>query len=193
MTTENCPDPELQALTALATADPPMAIERVALAISQYAADSRLHFLLGSLLAGAQRYEDGISEMARAVELEPGFVLARFQLGFLQLTCAKPAAAQATWLPLLALPDDEPFKLFAIGLGNLIRDEFAMTIERLEAGIALNKAHPLVSNDMQLILDEVRQLTASTVLPPSDAAEVTSATQLMFERYAVHDTSAYKH
>ena len=192
MTAGYCPDQELHSLASLASADPSLALDRLGAVLSRYPGDPRLHFLYGSLLAGAQRYEEGVSAMARAIELDPNFALARFQLGFLQLTCAKPEAAQATWLPLLALRDDEPFKLFAQGLGHLIRDEFEMTVQCLEAGMVLNKAHPLVSNDMQLIIDEVRQIRASAASSPA-ATEATSATQLMFERYAAYDTSVYKH
>ncbi len=193
MATGDCPDAELQAIVSLAGTDPIRKIAPLELLILRYPRDARLHFLHGSLLAGAQRYDDGIAAMERAVALAPDFVLARFQLGFLQLTCARAEAAQSTWLPLLALSDDDPFKLFSLGLGNLIRDEFAQCVQRLEAGMALNKAQPMVNNDMQLIVDEVRPIIASKPSPQPTPDEATSATQLLFERYAVHDTSAYKH
>ena len=192
MAPSNCPDAELQAIVAAAGAEPAGGIARLEPLIGRYPADPRLHFLYGSLLAGAQRYDEGIEAMARAVALNPGYVLARFQLGFLLLTCAKAEAAQQTWLPLLALPDDNPFRLFALGLGHLIRDEFVQTIDRLEAGMALNKDLPIVNNDMQLIVDEVRQILATKPAAPAEEG-ATSATQLLFERYAIHDTSAYKH
>jgi len=187
-----CPDHELQAVLALATRDAAAAIVPLERLIERYRDDARVHFLYGSLLAGAQRYDEALLAMTHAIDIEPGFVLARFQLGFLQLTCGKAEAAQQTWLPLLMLPQDNPFRLFALGLGHLIRDEFAATISELEAGIALNTAQQLVNNDMQLIIDEVRQLMAAQP-KPEDAEAATSAMQLLFERYAVHDTSAYKH
>lgn len=196
MVMQHCPDSELQPVLGLAGSDSGSALDRIASLIERYPNDARLHFLRGSLLAGSQRYDEGIDAMACAVTLDPHYVLARFQLGFLQLTCGKVEAAQSTWRPLLLLREDDPFKLFAQGLGHLIRDEFEATLQRLEAGIALNAAQPMVNNDMQLIIDEVRRIVASGEEPSSgDKAtdKATSETQLLFERYAVHDTSAYKH
>ena len=184
-----CPDDTLQKVLATLGHDKEGGLIRLAGLISEYPGDARLTFLSGSILAGLQRYDEALAGMQRAVETAPEFVLARFQLGFLQLTCAKAAEAQVTWVPLLALPSESPFRLFALGLGHLIRDEFAETIEVLRKGITLNTEHPLLNNDMQLIIDEVcRKLEAQKADDPSP-----SASQLLFERYAVHDTSAYKH
>jgi len=187
-----CPELELQPILALARVDPSAAAAQLATLSRRYPDDARLPFLEGSLLAGAQRYDEGIAAMARAVAIAPDYVLARFQLGFLELTCGKAMAAQQTWLPLLGLPNDNPFKLFALGLGHLIRDEFTACLERLEAGMACNTEHPLINNDMQLIVDEVRQILTKKA-DPAPGDEAASATQLLFERYAIHDTSAYKH
>ena len=187
-----CPDAELQSVVAMSRADALRGIGQTETLLAHYADDARLQFLYGSLLAGALRYDEAVTAMIRAIGIEPGFVLARFQLGFLQLTCARPEAATQTWLPLLLLPEDDPFKLFALGLGHLIRDEFEATIGRLEAGMARNDAHPLVNNDMQLIVDEVRKLVARNAGQGEREAAM-SETQLLFERYAVHDTSAYRH
>lgn len=192
MVMESCPDFELQPVLAAANGDPAEGIAQLNSLLSRYPDDARLHFLRGSLLAAAQRYDEAILALARAVSLDPEYVLARFQLGFLQLTCGRADEAQQIWLPLLGLADDNPFRHFAVGMGRLIRDEFAPAIEALETGMALNQTQPVVNNDVQLIVDEIRRLMTSG---PQKAGQegATSETQLLFERYAVHDTSAYRH
>ena len=72
-------------------------------ALADYPADPRLLFLRGSLLAGLQRYDEARAAIAGAVELAPEFAIARFQLGFLQLTSGAAREAETTWAPLRRL------------------------------------------------------------------------------------------
>jgi tetratricopeptide (TPR) repeat protein len=129
-------------------------------ALREFPDDPRLHFLKGSLLASQGKYTDALAHLHRAIEIDPGFSLARFQLGFLLLTCGKPRAAEETWRPLMVLPEGNPLRLFATGLGHLIRDELAATMRLLERGIAANKDNAPMNNDMQLIVDKARQKLA---------------------------------
>jgi Flp pilus assembly protein TadD len=126
-------------------------------ALIEFPFDARLHFLKGSLLAGQGNFADAQMRMRRAIEIDPGYALARFQLGFLLLTCGQPRDAEETWKPLMALAEQNHLRLFATGLTHLIRDEFAATIRLLEQGIAANKDNASMNNDMQLIVDKARQ------------------------------------
>lgn len=175
-----CPDDRLAAILQLLQSDDHAALAEMETLLVQYPADARLHFLKGSVLAGIQRYEDGRAAMARAIEISPGFELARFQLGFLEFTSGMAAEAFETWAPFDALPDNAPFRLFALGLACLARDDFGGCDRLLRQGIEANREHPLINGDMQLILDEIAgQLSESTAAPVVEKEAASAAHQLL--------------
>jgi hypothetical protein len=94
----------------------------------------------------------------------PEFALARFQLGFLDLTSGRALDAIGVWSPLGNLPDDEPLRVLAEGLSHMAGDNFDEARRLLLKGMALNSDNPLINADMQLILDEIANL-------PDKAAE----------------------
>src|SRR3954470_21434795 len=103
-----CPGDVLDALVAQLSQDDDGGLATLAEMLVSWPLDPRLHFLQGSVLAGLQRYEEGRRAMARAVEIAPDYALARFQLGFLDLTSGRALDAVAVWTPLANLPEDEP-------------------------------------------------------------------------------------
>lgn len=125
--------------------------------LGQHPDDPRLHFLKGSLLAGQKSYDAARQEMRKAVDLAPDYAIARFQLGFLLLTSGEAHAAQEAWGPLFGRPEDDPLRLFATGLGHMIRDEFEPAIDLLERGVARNTEVEPLNNDMRLIITELTQ------------------------------------
>ena len=86
-------------------------------------------------------------------------MLARFQLGFFELTSGEAVRALATWEPLDTLPEGHYLGHFVTGLRHLIADRFADAIAALEAGIAVNDENAPLNRDMQLIIDECAGLT----------------------------------
>ncbi len=179
-----CPPDLLTEAVDLLASDEARGRPRINQLLQTYPRDARLHFLQGSLLAGEQSFGEALIAMARAVEIAPGFTVARFQLGFLQLTSGLADAALATWAPLEALPADEPLRIFAQGLGHLIRDEFGQTIETLEKGIRLNTANPPLNRDMQLIIDQSKVLLAGGAAGP----DTVTASHLLLRQYVASDT-----
>lgn len=145
--------------------------------------DARLHFLKGSLLAGREDYAGARVEMRRAVDLEPNYALARFQLGFLLLTSGEPFAAQEAWGPLHTLPEGYFLRLFVDGLTALIQDRFADTIRLLEEGIARNREIPVMNRDMQLIIDETRK--RSDTGTEGEAASALSPVDMLLQQAAL--------
>lgn len=141
--------------------------------IDAYPEDARLHFLRGSLLAGSGRPIEAHASLSRAVALAPEFALARFQLGFFELTSGEAARALATWEPLDTLPADHYLFHFVVGLRHLIADRFADAITALKAGIAVNEENLPLNRDMQLIIAECAGLVGGTA-PPSEEASATS-------------------
>jgi tetratricopeptide (TPR) repeat protein len=127
-------------------------------AAARWDASAEACFMLGSEYAQLQLMDDARALMHKSLDIEPGFGIARFQLGLLYLTQNLPAEAQAVWAPLAELDDDDPLVAFHKGLLHLIQDEFADAVRWLERGLALNTANPALSRDMQMLIDQVRQL-----------------------------------
>jgi Flp pilus assembly protein TadD len=166
-----CPGGVLDALVAELSCDDDGGLASLAELLVSWPLDPRLHFLQGSVLAGLQRYEEGRRAMARAVEIAPDYAVARFQLGFLDLTSGRALDAVAVWAPLMNLPDDEPLRLLAEGLMNLAEDRFSQARRLLARGMELNTAVPLINADMQLILDRIADLP--DVAPTEDGSPPT--------------------
>lgn len=167
----DCPDEEIEPLLALAAQDEEAAIERIDTLFATYQ-DARLLFLKGSLFAGSQRYDEARHEMHAALALSPGFDLARFQLGFLEFTSGFPEAAARVWARFQEDGEKSAFRLLAQGLMHLGQDRWADARRFLLEGMALNTDHPLINNDMQLLLDE---LSEKGLLADQDLAERDSA------------------
>lgn len=157
----------------------------IAALLRRYPEDPRLHFMLGSVLAGKGRAIEAHQSMSRAVELAPGFLVARYQLGFFELTSGEPERALSTWGPLLAAPRDNYLRVFVEGMTHLIRDEFAEAIARFQAGIALNNENPPMNNDIQLLIAECRKLQERS---GATADEDVSATALLLGRFSGNRT-----
>jgi len=133
-----CPEEALGSIIRQLQTDDAGGLATIASMQISYPLDPRLHFLCGSVLAGLQRYDEGRSAMARAIEIAPDYALARFQLGFLDLTSGRAVDAIGVWQPLFNLPEDEPLRIFAEGLTNLAGDNFTEARRLLTKGIELN-------------------------------------------------------
>lgn len=176
---EECPPDKLADLVAIASADETRGLAETDRLLNDYSLDPRLHFLRGSLLAGLRRYPEARQAMHRAIEIAPGFALARFQAGLLELTSGEAALAEATWAPLQQLAEDEPLRLFATGLNHLARDEFDACIATLRDGMERNTENPVLNRDMQMVIDETQRKMAE--LAAGD--EPTSAAHMLLRQY----------
>lgn len=183
--TDLCPQSALNEALELVEADDARGLERIDALTVRYAGDPRLHFLRGSVLAGLQRYDEALPAMRRAVDLAPGFALARFQLGLLELSSGDAVAAEAIWAPLDALSPDDPLLLFAAGLRHLMRDEFAETVRLLREGIALNADNPALNRDMRLVVDQAQ----AKLDEAAGTDEPMSLTHLALQQYSTKPTS----
>ncbi|PTS90552.1 hypothetical protein DBR17_01120 [Sphingomonas sp. HMWF008] len=179
-----CGDAELQDLMAAMQNDDPNGIVRMDRLIARYPDDPRLHFLRGSVLASIGRPIEALSSLKRAVELAPDFAIARFQLGFFQLTSGEALDALTTWGPIALLPDGNYLRFFVGGLTHLIRDEFPETVARLQEGMAVNDENPALNRDMQLIIDKVGELQQQTPEVRAAESQVASATSFLLDQFA---------
>lgn len=157
-----CDEANLQELVRAMQSGDDRQLARADALLARHPDDARLHFLRGSILASAGRFIEAHQALSRAVQLAPDFAIARFQLGFLQLTSGETNNALETWGRLDNLADGHYLRKFVDGLRCLIRDDFAGVIEALRAGIALNSENPPLNRDMQMIIDRCIPLAAQT-------------------------------
>jgi tetratricopeptide (TPR) repeat protein len=170
---------ELTEVIAVAERDGPAGLKRLESLLQAYGGDARLHFLKGSLLAAQGAYPQAREAMQAAVRLAPGFAVARFQLGLLELSSGEAAAAVETLRPLETLPPDSALYLFARGLNHLIVDDFGPAIDLIEQGMAQNRDNPAMNRDMQLLVDGMR----ATSSDPAPGSEPVSAAHLLLQQY----------
>ncbi len=119
-------------------------------------------FLVASELAASGRLAEAEAAFAESVLIAPGFHLARYQLGLLQFSAGRPAAALVTWAPLHDLPDEAPIGHHVRGFAALARADYAAAQAHWEQGLSLAPADDPVASDIRLVLSAVRELPRST-------------------------------
>lgn len=155
-----CGDDVMAQLVIEVGADAEGALARIEQLLAEFPLDPRLHFLKGSLLVGLKRFVGAHIAMSRALEIAPDYDLARFQLGFFELTSGEADAALWTWAPLgQALAADHWMRHFVEGLRALAADRFSDCIAALRMGIAANDENLPLNGDMELIIAECEKLS----------------------------------
>ncbi len=157
------------------------AIERIDQVLMDFPQDARLHFMRGSSLASAGRLIEAYDALKRAVELDPDFPIARFQLGLFELTSGEADKALDTWGRLDRLPDGHYLRKFIDGLRCLVRDDFRGAIDHLSEGIALNHEIPPLNNDMRMLISQCEPLLR---VQQNGAGEPASETSLILQQFA---------
>ena len=157
------------------------AMDDITSAIAIHPEDARLHFLKGSLLIERGQHIEAHTSLKNAVVLDPNLHIARFQLGFFQLTSGESDAARETWQPLGdQLPEDHYMRSFLRGLLALIVDDFRTTITELQTGIAQNTENDPLNNDMSLIISECEKIVQGQNI--DNDGEEASATSFLLQR-----------
>jgi tetratricopeptide (TPR) repeat protein len=170
--------PDLMSRLARAPVD---ALPELLGAIAEHPRDARPWLLLAAEHAGAGRIDDAEAAYISALQLAPRFAIARFQLGLLQLSAGRPAAARATWEPLRQLDQHDPLRLFAQGLEYLAEDNFDAAAHWIRQGMAHNTDNPMLTQDMQKVLDRIRQLPNEA--DSGDTAEEASGAHFLVSAY----------
>jgi tetratricopeptide (TPR) repeat protein len=124
-------------------------------------------FLIASEQASAGNTEAAEAGFATAVLLAPDFTLARYQLGLLQFSSARAAAALVTWQPLFTLPVVDPLHHFVRGFAALAQDQFDEALAHYRAGLACRDGNPAVASDIAKVIERIEQLRS----PQSPAPE----------------------
>jgi len=173
-----CDDIRIGQAIAVAKRDAAQAVTLLETLTAEFPEDARLYFLKGSLLVGLNRHIGAHRALSRAVELDPEYSIARFQLGFFELTSGEVEAAKATLKPLHRLPDGHYLRYFAAGLELLIADRFEECVASLRSGQEANDENEAMNHDMALIIQKCLELQNIDNPGVSDDEEI-SATSLL--------------
>lgn len=131
-----------------------------------------------------QRGEPDAAEAAfiGALQLEPTLATARFQLGLLQFTSARPLAAFQTWQPLEDLGEVHFLVLFKRAFAALAIDAFDDALLLIEKGIANNQENAPLNHDMRMVAAHIQALQGRADDPvPGEQDE--AATQFVLASY----------
>jgi Flp pilus assembly protein TadD len=133
----------------------PAALDLLARAAGDHAMDPRPLVLLAAEQMHLGQVDRAEAAYILALQRAPAFAIARFQLGLLQFTSARPAAATATWAPLEALGEKDPLCLFKRGLEAMGLNRFEEARSLLLAGMAANRSNEPLNRDMQMVIDRL--------------------------------------
>jgi hypothetical protein len=148
-----------------------MGVEELRRAVVDDPRNAELRYLLGAEMAQQKDYDGAVMEMSAAVALNPQLHAARFQLGLLHLTMARPDHTSAVLAPFESLDDSSPFKHFKRGLDALIRDDFGNCVAHLREGIALNKENEPLNRDMAMLIDRVTAALSEATNNPAPGGD----------------------
>lgn len=179
MTDPFCAEDALQNIVMVAQTDSSRAVDMIDQLLEDYPADARLHFLRGSLLVELKQHFEAHRAMSQAIAIAPDFAIARFQLGFFELTSGEADRAIATWAPLKDLPIQHFLCRFVVGLEHLIADRFEECAAELNAGIAANTENLPLNRDMELIVAKCAEILSSSAETAPDESDVVSATSFL--------------
>jgi len=131
-----------------------------------------------------QRGEPDAAEAAfiGALQQDPSLVTARFQLGLLQFTSARPLAAFQTWQPLEELGEVHFLVLFKRAFAALAIDAFDDALLLLEKGIANNQENAPLNQDMRMVAAHIQALQGRAD-ETGQAQQDEAATQFVLASY----------
>ena len=187
MADQLAPDSDIEKLVAALSSPDGDDLAPIDGLLLQYPDDPRLHFMRGSVLAGHSDHIKAHEALSKAVEIAPDYAIARYQLGFFELTSGEADKALATWGPLLRAPKDNYLRVFVEGMVHVIRDEFPDAFAKFEKGIKLNQENLPMNGDIELLMRELKAKMDAGASGPGgpdkgdgdDEASATSATSLL--------------
>ena len=169
MTAHQNPIPEL--IRRLEASDAASALALLETTATQHPQNPHVLLLLAGHYMQNKRVDEAEAAYIAALNLDPGLSIARFQLGLLQLTNARPATAFTTWAPLDLLGEKHPLRLFKQAFGQLQRDEIESACAYLREGMQHNVDNPPLNRDMQMLLLKLEAASKDSATNQSTSAE----------------------
>jgi tetratricopeptide (TPR) repeat protein len=141
------------ALEASHAKDTQKSIGYIKSAIEQAPEDARMWYMLGTLYADIGLYNNAISNMEKALQLDKNYHIASFHLGLFYLMAGEQQKAEATWEVLNTLGQEHYLNLFKEGLLNIVHDNVQEGIDLIKNGINNNRINEGLNHDMQAAID----------------------------------------
>ena len=116
----------------------------------------KTYYLLAAEYAEIGMYEHAIKGMQTAIQLDPKFWVAYFQLGLLYLIQDQVTEAIQTWEVLQQLDESDPFYFIGAGMIQLANNNFNKAIKYLEKGISCNTINSYLNEEIATILDKIQ-------------------------------------
>jgi len=167
------------------------AVRLFADACAAFPTDARPQFLMGSELAAAGRIDEAEAALANAVLLAPDFHIARYQLGLLQFSAARVAAALVTWAPLAALNEDSPLRHFVQGCATLAQDDLVCARARFEAGLSLDGEKSPAAADVEKVLRALPHASGDAPSPQLAREETSGRLHVLISNYGNAATTVH--
>jgi tetratricopeptide (TPR) repeat protein len=136
--------------------------------------------LLASDLAAEGRFEEAEAAFANAVLLAPDWAIARYQLGLLQFSSGRAAAALVTWAPLGELDAADPLGHYVRGFASLAQDDFAGAASHFREGLACAQDNPAVAGDIEKVLARIGVEQAA---PAPEAPQEPATAHVLLSNY----------
>ncbi|WP_322026126.1 hypothetical protein [Burkholderia sp. BCC1977] len=130
--------------------------------LETWSSDPRLHLLRGATYASQHDYAHAKTDFIAALTLAPDYAVARFMLGFLELTNGEVELALHAWAPLDALPADDTLRIFKSGLVELVHDRFDDALRQLRLGMVSNRRYPLINHYVAAVIEKIADPLAQT-------------------------------
>ncbi|AJX14429.1 tetratricopeptide repeat protein [Burkholderia ubonensis] len=175
-----CPDDTMRDAIDAMQADDAAAIRLLTDAAGRWPNDHRIRFLRGAVHAASHRYDEARVDFETSLDLAPAFLIARFMLGFLDLTHGNAPRAADSWQALDMLPEGHTLRMLKAGLLDLANDRFDTAIAQLRAGMSSNEAYPLINRYISAVIELIEtpahseESSATGILRYSDRASSTS-------------------
>lgn len=167
---------DLQVLMAEAIAlsqqrDSAKAIERFQSAAQIPGASGEPFLLLAAEWASLGQVQEAEAAFAEAILRSPGLLVARFQLGLLQVASGRHGVGELTLSALLELPEDNPLRHYAQGYIALIHDHFDLANDSFVRGLALPQDNEALMGDIRKTLAAMPNRSEQARSAEQDAGE----------------------
>ncbi|WP_175425991.1 tetratricopeptide repeat protein [Ralstonia pseudosolanacearum] len=169
MTANQDPIPEL--IRKLEASDTASALALLETTAAHHPRNPYVLLLLAGYYMQNKHADQAEAAYIAALNLDPGLSIARFQLGLLQLTSARPATAFTTWAPLDLLGEKHPLHLFKQAFDQLQHDRIDAACAYLREGMQHNTDNPPLNRDMQMLLVKLEAASKDRATNPSANAE----------------------
>lgn len=146
------------------------------------------HFLIGSEYAAQGDMEKAEAAIANAVLLDPGLHIARYQLGLLQFSSGRAAAALVTWQPITELQGEQGLSDFVRGFAAMAQDNLDEARSYFASGLAAPDLNPAVASDIHKVIAGMDNLNnpGQGEVSPTTAQPSAHVLVSTYDKYRLH-------